>query len=286
MGVEYGSDESIAIAKEIQRRITKNTVQESHRIAQVRGTFGNYSDSKWSNPEQYSDWFMQFTGYSENPEDHINGYKMRNHNTTTIAPTGTTSMIGDTSGGCEPVYSLAYFKNVAKDIQGEDMLVEFDDYFIQALQANDVDVEKVKADAQEKMENNEWNGVQSISDNILPADVKQVFKTTSQITGDEHLEIQAAFQKFNHSGISKTCNFPNSATRQEVKDAYLKAHELGIKGFTVYRDGTRDTQVMQTNKENKVVETVDVKQWVDEADAEELREVKDKITSKNLDGGE
>jgi len=286
MGVEYGSDESIAIAKEIQRRITANTVQESHRLAQVRGTFGNYNDSKWSNPEQYSDWFMQFTGYSENPEDHINGYKMRNHNTTTIAPTGTTSMIGDTSGGCEPVYSLAYFKNVAKDIQGEDMLVEFDDYFIQALQANDVDVEKVKADAQEKMENNEWNGVQSISDNILPADVKQVFKTTSQITGDEHLEIQAAFQKFNHSGISKTCNFPNDATRQEVKDAYLKAHELGIKGFTVYRDGTRDTQVMQTNKENKVVETVDVKQWVDEADAEQLREVKDKITSKNLDGGE
>jgi len=280
MGVEYGSSESIAIAKEIQRRITANTVQESHRLAQVRGTFGNYNDSKWSNPEQYSDWFMQFTGYSENPEDHSNGYKMRNHNTTTIAPTGTTSMIGDTSGGCEPVYSLAYFKNVAKDIQGEDMLVEFDDYFIQALQANDVDVEKVKTDAQEKMENNEWEGVQSISDDILPPRVKDYFATADQVTPSEHMALHSAFQRHNHSGISKTCNFPNSATREDVKEAYLNAHELGIKGITVYRHGPRETQVMQTNKDNKVVETVDVQQFLkNDAEFEDVDKIMDTLSN-------
>lgn len=278
MGIRYGSRESIEIAREIQRLITKYSVDKSHELAQERGTFGNYEDSKWSNPTEHKEWFETFTGDSKKAENWEDGYEMRNHNTVTIAPTGTTSMIGDTSGGCEPMYSLAYFKNVAKDIQGEDMLVEFDDYFIQTLEANDVDVEKVKADAKEKMMNNEWEGVQSISDDILPADVKELFITADKVSADEHVNIQAAFQHYNHSGISKTCNLPNSATKEDVKDVYMKAYEKGIKGMTVYRDGTRETQVMQTNKDNKIVEEVDVLEWIkDDAEPEELENVKERI---------
>jgi len=80
------------------------------------------------------------------------------------------------------------------------MLVEFDDYFIKALEANGVDVEEVKQAAQDKMENNEWEGVESIPDEILPAHVKEMFATANQVTAKEHVDIQAAFQKHNHSG--------------------------------------------------------------------------------------
>ncbi|MFQ3308004.1 MAG: ribonucleoside-diphosphate reductase alpha chain [Candidatus Nanohaloarchaea archaeon] len=253
LGVRYGSDESIAIAEEIQRIITRFSIEESNRLAEVRGEFPEWEKSKWANPTEYAEWFEQYTGGLE-PEEFEDGLKMRNHNTVTIAPTGTTSMIGNTSGGCEPIYNLAYFKNVAKDIQGEDMLVEFDDYFIKALEANDVDVEEVKRAAQEKMENNEWDGVESIPDDVIPADVKEIFATADQVSPDEHVDIQAAFQKYNHSGISKTCNFPNEASKEDVRDAYMRAYDKGVKGMTVYRDGTRDTQVMQTNKENTLTD--------------------------------
>ena len=253
LGIRYGSDESVAAAKEIQRLITRFSIEESNRLADVRGEFPEWEDSKWANPTEYPEWFRKYTGGLD-PEEFEDGLKMRNHNTTTIAPTGTTSMIGNTSGGCEPIYSLAYFKNVAKDIQGEDMLVEFDDYFIKALEANDVDVDEVKAAAQEKMENNEWEGVESIPDDVLPADVKEIFATADQVTPEEHIDIQAAFQEHNHSGISKTCNFPNEATKDDVREAYMRAYDKGVKGMTVYRDGTRETQVMQTNKENQLTD--------------------------------
>jgi len=253
LGIRYGSEESVAAAKEIQRVITRFSIEESNRLAGVRGEFSEWDKSKWANPTEHEEWFDAYTGGLD-AEDFEDGLKLRNHNTTTIAPTGTTSMIGNTSGGCEPIYSLAYFKNVAKDIQGEDMLVEFDDYFIKALEANDVDIEEVKAAAQEKMENNEWEGVESIPDEVLPADVKEMFATADQVTAKEHIDIQAAFQAHNHSGISKTCNFPNSATKEDVREAYMRAYDKGIKGMTVYRDGTRETQVMQTNKDNELTD--------------------------------
>ncbi|QGA80397.1 adenosylcobalamin-dependent ribonucleoside-diphosphate reductase [Candidatus Nanohalobium constans] len=253
LGVRYGSDESVAIAKEIQRLITRFSIEESNRLADVRGEFSEWEKSKWANPTEHEEWFKQYTGGLD-PQEFEDGLKMRNHNTVTIAPTGTTSMIGNTSGGCEPIFSLAYFKNVAKDIQGEDMLVEFDDYFIRALEANDVDVEEVKAAAQEKMENNEWEGVESIPDEVLPAHVKEIFATANQVSPAEHIDIQAAFQHHNHSGISKTCNFPNEASKDDVREAYMRAYDKGVKGMTVYRDGTRDTQVMQTNKENTLTD--------------------------------
>ncbi|WP_414837121.1 adenosylcobalamin-dependent ribonucleoside-diphosphate reductase [Candidatus Nanohalococcus occultus] len=253
LGVRYGSEESQAAAREIQRLLTKFSIEESHRLAEIRGEFSEWEKSKWANPTEHAEWFKAYTG-GYDPEEFEDGLKLRNHNTVTIAPTGTTSMIGNTSGGCEPIYQLAYFKNVAKDIQGEDMLVEFDDYFLKALEANDVDVEKVKAEVEELMENNEWDGVHSLPDSVLPPAMKEVFITSDRVKAKEHVDIQAAFQKFNHSGISKTCNFPHEATKEDVREAYMRAYDKGIKGMTVYRDGTRDVQVMQTNKENTLTD--------------------------------
>ncbi len=253
LGIRYGSEESIAAAKEIQRLVTKFSVEESHRLAQVRGVFSEWEKSKWASPTEYPEWFRKYSGGYE-PEGFEDGLEMRNHNTVTIAPTGTTSMIGNTSGGCEPIYQVAYFKNVAKDIQGEDMLVEFDDYFIKALEANDVNVEEVKEEVEELMNNNEWEGVESLPDDVLPQEMKELFMTSDRVGPKEHVDIQAAFQIHNHSGISKTCNFPNDATREEVREVYMRAYDKGIKGMTVYRDGTRDVQVMQTNKENTLTD--------------------------------
>ena len=265
LGVPYGNEVSQEIAEEIQRLITKWSVEKSNELAQERGEFSEWNKSKWANPTEYPEWFKKYSG-GMNPEDWEDGIKLRNHNTTTIAPTGTTSMIGDTSGGCEPIFSLAYFKNVAKDIQGEDMLVEFDDYFLRTLEANGVDVEEVKEEAEELMRNNEWDGVDSISDEKLPQRVKEVFKTADTVTAEEHIDIQAAFQKYNHSGISKTCNFPNSATKEDVRKAYQRAYDKGIKGMTVYRDGTRDVQVMTTRQDNKLedMEAKDLKAEIED----------------------
>ncbi len=251
LGIEYGSDESIAAAKEIQRLVTRFAVEESSRLAEERDRFPEWNKSKWANPTEHQDWFRQYTGGMD-PQEHKDGLEVRNHNMVTIAPTGTTSMIADTSGGCEPIFSLAYFKNVGKDIQGEDMLVEFDDYFLRTLEANDIDVEEVKERAEELMRNNSWEGVDSISDEVLPPHIKKVFKTADSVTPQEHVDIQAAFQTHNHSGISKTCNFPNDATRDDIEEAYMQAYENNVKGLTVYRDGSRETQVLTTREDNKI----------------------------------
>ncbi|MCJ7429223.1 MAG: adenosylcobalamin-dependent ribonucleoside-diphosphate reductase [Candidatus Nanohaloarchaeota archaeon QJJ-5] len=253
LGIEYGSEESQYAAKEIQRLVTRFSIEQSHKLADERGEFPEWEKSKWANPTEYPDWFEKYSGGMD-PQQHEDGLKLRNHNTTTIAPTGTTSMIGDTSGGCEPIFSLAYFKNVGKDIQGEDMLVEFDDYFIRTLEANDIDVEEVKEEAEQLMRNNEWEGVDSLPDDVLPPHVKTFFKTADSVTAKEHVDIQAAFQEYNHSGISKTCNFPHEATREDVAEAFMRAYEKGCKGLTVYRDGTRDVQVMTTREQNKIEE--------------------------------
>ncbi len=254
LGIRYGSEESFAVAEEIQRLVTKFSVEKSSELAEERGRFPDWEKSKWADPMSYPEWFKKYSG-GKDPEEFKEGLQIRNHNTTTIAPTGTTSMIADTSGGCEPIFSLAYFKNVGKDIQGDDMLVEFDDYFLRTLKANGIDVEEVKEEAEKLMRNDEWEGLDSISDEVLPPEAKKVFVTADRITANEHVMIQAAFQKYNHSSISKTCNFPNEATREDIREVYIKAYEQGCKGVTVYRDGSRDVQVLQTgsgeSKEDK-----------------------------------
>ncbi len=259
LGIRYGSEESYAIAAEIQRIVTKFSIEKSSELAEERGKFPDWEKSKWADPMSHPEWFRKYSG-GKNPEDFREGLPLRNHNTTTIAPTGTTSMIADTSGGCEPIFSLAYFKNVGKDIQGDDMLVEFDDYFIRTLKANGIDVEEVKEEAEKLMRNDEWEGLDSISDEILPPEAKKVFVTADRITANEHVMIQAAFQKYNHSSISKTCNFPNDATREDIREVYIKAYEQGCKGVTVYRDGSREVQVLQTgsgeSKEDKSAEEI------------------------------
>jgi ribonucleoside-diphosphate reductase alpha chain len=248
MGVEYGSTVSYAIAEEIMRRIDEHATKVSHDLAYQRGTFDEYEDSKWSDPTEYPEWFQ--THAHEDPEEFPDGYAMRNHNVTTIAPTGTTSMIGNTTGGCEPIYQVAYFKNVGDDIQGDEMLVEFDDYFLRVLEHNDIDVEHVKEELTDLMMNNEFESIEDADS--VPDDIAELFVTTQDLDAEQHIRMQAYFQHYCDSGISKTLNLSHDASVEEVGDAFMLALDLGIKGTTVYRTGSREEQVKTTRVDNKL----------------------------------
>ena len=249
MGVAYDSEVGRDISAEVLRMINHETALTSQELAFERGSFGAWEDSKWANPTAYLDWFERHTGGLK-ARDYPNGFPVRNHNQTTVAPTGTTSMLGDTSGGCEPVYSVAFYKNVGDDIQGDDFLVEFDSYFLKTLEANGIDVAEVKREAEAQMEADEFDGVSGLD--AVPSEFGEVFVTTEQISPEDHTLMQRRLQEHVDSGISKTINLPGSATREDIDSAYrlaLDANAAGkpAKGVTVYRDGSRDEQVKSTS---------------------------------------
>ncbi|MFB6157706.1 MAG: ribonucleoside-diphosphate reductase, adenosylcobalamin-dependent, partial [Haloferacaceae archaeon] len=134
------------------------------------------------------------------------------------------------------------------DVQGDEMLVEFDDYFLRTLEANDIDVDEVKREAQEQMAANEFDGVEGLS--TVPDAISELFVVTSDLSGKEHAAVQCACQEGVDSAISKTCNFPNSATPEDMDEVYRYIYDNGGKGVTVYRDGTRSKQVLTTRAKN------------------------------------
>jgi ribonucleoside-diphosphate reductase alpha chain len=242
-GMRYGSEESNLVAQTLMQYINHESKAESHNLAKERGSFAEWEDSKYANPTEYPGWFEEHTG--ENPFNWKDGFPVRNHNTTTIAPTGTTSMLGNTSGGCEPIYSVANLKNVSQDIQGEDELVQFDDYFLRVLEANGVNVDEVKQEAADYLMGEGFDGAHQLDS--VPEAIADLFVTTSDLSGKEHASVQCAFQDGVDSAISKTVNFPASATREDVRDVYEYIYEHGGKGVTVYVEGTRTKQVLSTS---------------------------------------
>lgn len=256
LGLEYGSEPANEAARQIMQHINHESKQVSNEIAQERGSFDAWEDSKYANPTDYPEWFDRMTG--EDPEDHADGFAMRNHSTTTIAPTGSTSMLGNTTGGCEPMFNVAYYKNVTGDVQGDEMLVEFDDYFLRVLEANDIDVEAAKAEAEELMENNQFTGADDLE--TVPDELGELFVTTGELSGREHASVQCALQKGVDSSISKTINFPNEIDREDMEEVFEYIYDNGGKGVTAYRDGTRSKQVLTTRSQNK--------EFAEEADAD------------------
>ncbi|HKJ69426.1 MAG TPA: adenosylcobalamin-dependent ribonucleoside-diphosphate reductase [bacterium] len=244
--VIYGSGESFEIARQIMRFIIHESKKASHHLAKKRGPFREWNHSKYAQPASYPDWFRRHTG--QDPNDWQDGFPLRNHHTTTVAPTGTTSMIANTSGGCEPLFNTVYFRNVGRDIQGEDVLIEFDDYFLQVLEANGYDVKALKEEAKSLMRTNRFASTRDLS---IAGEIADIFITADRIAPEDHVRMQAAFQEFIDSGISKTINFPKTATRDDVDRAFRLAIDLGCKGLTFYRLGSRKKQVLYTTQEMK-----------------------------------
>ena len=257
LGIKYGSEEGNEVARQVMRHINHGSKWASHELAEERGVFEEWGKSKYGNPTEYREWFEKQTGLDA--DDWEDGFAMRNHNTTTIAPTGTTSMIGNTTGGCEPIYNVAFYKNVSDDVQGDEMLVEFDDYFLRVLEENDLDVEAVKREAQEQMAENAFDGIDGLS--TVPDAIGELFVTTGALSAKDHAGVQVACQEGVDSAISKTVNAPNDSTLEDAKDVFEYIYDHGGKGVTYYRDGTRSKQVLTTRAKNT--------EFADEAEAAE-----------------
>lgn len=263
MGVKYGSPVANEITRQVMTYINHEGKQVSAVLADERGVFDEWHKSKYADPTEYAEWFEHHTGLE--PDEYEDGFELRNHDVTTIAPTGTTSMLGNTSGGCEPLYNVAYYKNVSQDVQGDEMLVEFDDYFLRTLDANDIDVEAVKREAQELMENNEFDGAESLE--TVPDSISELFITTGELTAKEHAGVQCAAQDGVDASISKTTNAANDSTREDADEVFRYIYENGGKGVTYYRDGTRSKQVLTTRAQNTEFSDMD-----DDEAAEFIRE--------------
>ncbi|MFC7134372.1 MULTISPECIES: adenosylcobalamin-dependent ribonucleoside-diphosphate reductase [Salinibaculum] len=246
LGMEYGSDEANETARQVMTHINHHSKWTSHELAEERGSFDEWTNSKYADPTAYRDWFEKQTG--RDADNWADGFAIRNHNTTTIAPTGTTSMVGNTTGGCEPIYNVAYYKNVSDDVQGDEMLVEFDDYFLRTLEDNGIDVDAVKEEAQEQMANNQFNGVEGLT--TVPDAIGELFVTTGDLSAKEHAGVQTACQEGVDSAISKTVNAPNDSTTEDAKEVFEWVYDHGGKGVTYYRDGTRSKQVLTTRADN------------------------------------
>jgi len=246
MGIVYGTRESFTIASELMKYINRESKIASHLLAKERGTFENWEDSKYAKPTEHADWFRKHTGLE--PEEWKDGLPLRNHSTTTVAPTGTTSMIANTSPGCEPVFNPVYFKRVSKDVHHKGWLTEFDNYFLTVLEANGLDVDCIRDEALKLMGKRKSVSPHDLS---VPHGVSDIFTTAVELPLRAHILMQAAFQEHVDSAISKTITFPPNATHHEIEKAFKLALSLNCKGVTVYRLDSRKQQVLDTHREHE-----------------------------------
>jgi ribonucleoside-diphosphate reductase alpha chain len=227
LGIPYNSEEALKLAEDVMGFIQREGRKASGELAKRRGVFPNHKGSIYD-------------GKAE----------LRNATITTIAPTGTLSIIGGCSSGIEPIFAVSYVRTVMEGTK----LIEVNPYF-----------EKIAKERgfwkRELMERIADKGsIQEFEE--VPEDIKRLFTTAHDITPHEHIRMQAAFQRYVDNAVSKTVNFPNNATTEDVKEVYLLAYEYGCKGVTVYRDGSREEQVLTKGKKEGKAETSDLRQKI------------------------
>ena len=213
LGIAYNSPEAVQAAEEVMTFICNRAVQASGEIAQRRGVFGNFKGSIYDSPGR--------------PE-------VRNATRITIAPTGTISMIAGCSSGIEPIYAVSYVKTV---MEGEKFVVT-NPYFEQMAKGGGF----YSPELMERIANR--GSVQGMPD--VPGAVQRLFVTSHDMVYEWHIRVQAAFQKYADNAVSKTINFRHDATKEDVTRAFRLAYTLGCKGITVYRDRSRNEQVLTT----------------------------------------
>jgi len=215
LDLAYDSDAALELAHRVAKFLEDESLAASERLATERGPFPAWSGSRWE----------------------LDGHRpLRNATTTTIAPTGTISIIAGCSSGIEPLYALAYRRNVLDGAE----LVEINPTFQRIAAEHGIATPELFASIAEH------GGVRGNAS--VPVEIQRRFPTAHEVPVGMHVRMQAAFQKYVHAAVSKTINLPNRATSGDVKAAYQLAYELGCKGITVYRDGSRDGQVLVTGQ--------------------------------------
>ncbi|MDR0786580.1 MAG: vitamin B12-dependent ribonucleotide reductase [Gemmatimonadota bacterium] len=224
IGVAYDSPEGVEVGQEVMRFLEEEAKLESERLAVERGVFPEWERSIWGPDESCA--------RAPNGDRIRELRKLRNCNVDTVAPTGTISIIAGCASGIEPLFAVAFMRN-----QAGVMMPDVNEDFVRvAKERGFYSEDLVKRIAEEG----------HIHFPEIPEDVRRVFVTAHDISPEWHVRMQAAFQEFTDSAISKTTNFPNEATVDDVRQIYELAFKLNCKGVTVYRDGSRDNQVLST----------------------------------------
>jgi ribonucleoside-diphosphate reductase alpha chain len=216
--IPYDSEDALKLAEKVMGFIQEESHKASQALAEERGVFPNWKGSVWER----------------------RGIKMRNATTTTIAPTGTISIIAGCSSGIEPVFALAYRRMNILD--GEEFF-EVNPIFESYLRETGLYSEELISRI---AESGTLEGIDEI-----PDETKKIFKCALEIAPEWHVRMQATFQQYTDNAVSKTINMPNSATKPDIERAFTLAYELGCKGLTVYRDGSREEQVLSLKKEEE-----------------------------------
>jgi len=218
LGVPYDSPEGISIAEQVMSFVSNEAKKSSCALAAERGVFPMFKGSVYDRPD---------------------GMEVRNATVTTIAPTGTLSIIASCSSGIEPLFAISYVKRVMDGAE----LVEVNPYFEKIARDRDFYSEDLMRQIAER------GSVRGMPE--VPEDVQRVFATALDIAPVWHVKMQAAFQRFTDNAVSKTVNFPEEATPEDVRQVYELAYEEGCKGATIYRYGSRDAQVLNVSGKDK-----------------------------------
>ena len=214
--IPYNSEQAVRLAETVMRAVTEAGREESRELAKARGTFPLFQES---------------TLDQELPQ--------RNATVTTIAPTGTLSLLASCSSGVEPIFGYVYIRNI---MDGTEM-IEVNPILREVLEERGLYSDELmkKIAKQGSLE-----GIEEI-----PEEIRRVFVSAHEVSPEFHIRMQAAFQRHTDNAVSKTVNFCNSATREEVAEVYKLAFRLGCKGVTIYRDGSRSEQVLNIGKVKK-----------------------------------
>lgn len=213
MKIPYDSDKAVRLAARIMKSIQQEAKKTSKQLARKKGTFPNTKKSK------------------------IKG--MRNATVTTIAPTGSISIIAGTSSGIEPLFAVAF----ARNILGGTQMLEVNPLFLKTAEEKGILNKKLLIDIAKK------GSIQHIKK--IPKDLKKIFVTALDIKPEWHIKMQAAFQKYTDNAVSKTINFPKTAKINDVKKAYMLAHKMRCKGITIFKYGSKEEQVLYFGKKIK-----------------------------------
>jgi ribonucleoside-diphosphate reductase alpha chain len=232
LGIPYDSEEGVALGRRIQQFVDEEAKVESERLARDRGVFPEWERSIWG-PDK--------TAARGPKSERVRPMRrLRNCNVTTVAPTGTISIIAGCSSGIEPLFAVAFMRN-----QAGVLMPDVNEDFVAIAKAEGWHSEDLMHRIAE---------AGHIEFPEVPEKWRRVFVTANHIKPEWHIRMQGAFQEFNDSAISKSCNFANDATEASVEEIYRLAYSLNCKGVTVYRDGSRDMQVLSTGSTARKVQ--------------------------------